>query len=108
MKIKTYSNNLRLVVNTKKNVDVVSFNIFVNVGAKNEGENEHGYAHFLEHMFFKSTKQTSYKDILKRLDDLGVSNNAYTTMKTETAITTINNTVYKINDVLVTLKCSCK
>ena len=80
MKIKTYSNNLRLVVNTKKNVDVVSFNIFVNVGAKNEGENEHGYAHFLEHMFFKSTKQTSYKDILKRLDDLGVSNNAYTTM----------------------------
>ncbi len=80
MKIKTYSNNLRLVVNTKKDVDVVSFNIFVNVGAKDEDENEHGYAHFLEHMFFKSTKNKSYEDILKRLDELGVSNNAYTTM----------------------------
>lgn len=78
MKIKTYPNNLRLVVNTKKDVDVVSCKIFVTVGAMNELENEHGYAHFLEHMFFKSTKNHSAEEILKKLDDLGASKNAYT------------------------------
>lgn len=78
MKIKTYSNNLRLVVNTKKDVDVVSFQLFINAGAKNEKETEYGYAHFLEHMFFKSTKLNSYIEILKKLDDLGVVKNAYT------------------------------
>lgn len=78
MKIKTFSNNLKLVVNTKKDVDVVSFQIFVKSGAKDEKENEYGYAHFLEHMFFKSTKQTKNDVLLKKLDDLGAIKNAYT------------------------------
>lgn len=80
MQIKTYSNNLRLIVNTKKDVDVISFKLFVQAGSNDEGKNEYGYAHFLEHMFFKSTKNHSGEELLKKLDDLGASKNAYTSI----------------------------
>lgn len=80
MKVKTYPNNLRLVVNTKKDVDVISFKIYVTAGAKDEQVNEYGYAHFLEHMFFKSTNKTSTEELLKKLEDLGTLKNAYTSM----------------------------
>lgn len=80
MKIKTYNNGLRLVVNKKNDTDTVSFNILVGVGSKDEDENYLGTAHFLEHMFFKSTKTMSYDEILGKLDELGVSHNAYTSM----------------------------
>ena len=39
MKIKQYSSGLRLVVNYKKDMDIVSFRIFVNVASKDEKEN---------------------------------------------------------------------
>ena len=80
MRVKTYQNNLRMAVNTKKDVDVVSFKIFVTAGAKDEKTSEYGYAHFLEHMFFKSTKRHTGEEILKKLDDLGASKNAYTSV----------------------------
>lgn len=82
MKIKTFNNGLRLVVNTKKDIDIVSFQVFVSSGAKDEKESEHGYAHFLEHMFFKSTEKNSSANILKKLDDLGAVKNAYTGIST--------------------------
>lgn len=80
MQIKTYSNNLRLIINTKKDVDVISFKLFVQAGSNDEGKTEYGYAHFLEHMFFKSTKNHNGEELLKKLDDLGVSKNAYTSI----------------------------
>ena len=80
MKIKKFQNNMRLVVNTKKGVDVVSFKIYVTVGSQNERPSELGFAHFLEHMFFKSTSNHSSTEILKRLDDLGATKNAYTSI----------------------------
>lgn len=77
---KTYSNNLRLAVCQKKDVNVVSFKIIVCTGSKDESNSELGYAHFLEHMFFKSTKYHTSEQILKQLDYLGVSKNAYTSL----------------------------
>ncbi|MBO7527162.1 MAG: insulinase family protein [Clostridia bacterium] len=78
MKTKTYFNNLRLVVNTKKDTNIVSFNIFVGIGSKDDPSGSYGMAHFLEHMFFKSTKTKKYQEILNQLDNMGVSHNAYT------------------------------
>ncbi len=77
---KTYSNNLRLVACQKKDVNIISFKIFVCAGSKDETNDEQGYAHFLEHMFFKSTKNHTTEQILKQLDHLGVSKNAYTSI----------------------------
>lgn len=78
MELKKYSNGLRLIVNENNSTNVVAFKIFVDVGSKDEGVGEFGYAHFLEHMFFRSTKNYKQNESLKLLDGLGVSKNAYT------------------------------
>ena len=43
-----------------------------------EDEENLGTAHFLEHMFFKSTKKYSTKELLTKFDNLGANQNAYT------------------------------
>lgn len=78
MEIKKYDNGLRLVVNTSKNKDIVSFKIFVKAGSMDEDADNLGTAHFLEHMFFKSTNKHSAKELLTTFDYLGANQNAYT------------------------------
>lgn len=78
MNIKQYPSGLRLVVNTKKDLDIVSFRLFVKVASKDENANEYGIAHFLEHMFFKSTKAHSWQTLAKLFDDYGTQKNAFT------------------------------
>lgn len=78
MIIKQYKSGLRLVVKTKKDLDIVSFRIFINAGSVNEQPNEQGLAHFLEHMFFKSTPKYSYQQLAGLFDELGTQKNAYT------------------------------
>lgn len=78
MKIKQYNSGLRLVVNNKDDSEIISFRIFVNVASKDETKEEYGIAHFLEHMFFKSTKEHSYQELANYFDELGTQKNAYT------------------------------
>ena len=78
MKIKQYPSGLRLVVNTKNDLNIVSFKIYVNAGARNESKDEYGLAHFLEHMFFKSTPNYNYQEISALFDGLGTKINAFT------------------------------
>lgn len=56
----------------------------VDTGSRDETEEEHGIAHFIEHVIFKGTKRRKAYHILSRLDDVGGDLNAYTT-KEETA-----------------------
>lgn len=78
MKIKQYKSGLRLVVNNKDDSEIISFRIFVNVASKDETKEEYGIAHFLEHMFFKSTDKHSYQELANLFDELGIQKNAYT------------------------------
>lgn len=78
MKIKNYQSGLRLVVNTKKDIDIVCFKLFINVGSTSESKDEFGLAHFIEHMFFKSTPNYSNQEISSIYDELGTRINAYT------------------------------
>ncbi|MBQ7884735.1 MAG: insulinase family protein [Clostridia bacterium] len=78
MKIKQYKSGLRVVVNTKKDLDIVSFRIFVKAGSCHEKQNQYGVAHFLEHMFFKSTPKHSYQQLSTLFDEMGTQKNAYT------------------------------
>lgn len=59
--------------------------LIINIGSRDETLNEHGVAHFIEHMLFKGTKKRKAYHILSRLEDVGGELNAYTT-KEETAI----------------------
>jgi zinc protease len=73
-------NGLRVMVVKTDYPDVVSVQIPVSVGSRNEVEKgKTGFAHFFEHMMFKGSEkypQDVYADILK---NSGVDNRAYTT-----------------------------
>ena len=59
--------------------------LIINIGSRDETDQEHGIAHFIEHMLFKGTKKRKSFHILSRLEDVGGELNAYTT-KEETAV----------------------
>lgn len=60
----------------------------VNVGARDEEPQEHGLAHFVEHMIFKGTEHHKANYILNRIESVGGELNAYTT-KEETFVYSI-------------------
>ena len=59
--------------------------LIINTGSRDEKHNEHGLAHFIEHVIFKGTRKRKTFHILSRIDDVGGELNAYTT-KEETCI----------------------
>lgn len=80
----TLPNGIRLVHKTVDNM-IAHAGVIINTGSRDEKEEEHGMAHFVEHMLFKGTKKRKTYHILSSLEDRGGELNAYTT-KEETAI----------------------
>lgn len=60
----------------------------VNAGTRDENPEEHGLAHFVEHMLFKGTERHRANYILNRMETVGGELNAYTT-KEETFVYSI-------------------
>ena len=79
-----YKNGVRLVHQLNGSA-VAHFGLIVHTGTREELPEEHGLAHFMEHMFFKGTLKRSAYQIISRLEDVGGEVNAYTT-KEETAL----------------------
>lgn len=77
-------NGIRLVHMQVPNI-VSQCGLIINTGSRDEEPEEHGMAHFIEHMLFKGTTRRKAYHILSRLEDRGGELNAYTT-KEETAI----------------------
>lgn len=82
--IHTLENGIRLVHMQVPNM-VAQCALIVDTGSRDEKEEEHGMAHFIEHMFFKGTIKRKAYHILSRLEDRGGELNAYTT-KEETVV----------------------
>jgi predicted Zn-dependent peptidase len=80
----TLENGIRLVHYPVKGV-VAYCGLIINAGSRDEAIEEHGLAHFIEHMLFKGTRTRKAYHILSYLEDVGGELNAYTT-KEETAI----------------------
>ena len=59
--------------------------VMVKAGTRDEGKNEEGLAHYIEHCLFKGTKNRKSYHILNRLEVIGGELNAYTT-KEETCL----------------------
>lgn len=72
-----FKNKMKLISLPVKS-DLVSIGIFVNIGSRYETKDNHGIAHFLEHMMFKGTKNLTYDKIAEKLDSVGASYNAGT------------------------------
>jgi len=86
MEYQTYilSNGIKLIHKPVKS-PVAHAGIIINTGSRDENEEEHGIAHFIEHMIFKGTKKRKAFHILSRLEDVGGELNAYTS-KEETCV----------------------
>lgn len=73
----TLKNGIR-VVHQPLDREVAHCGLLIGAGSRDEKENEHGLAHFLEHCFFKGTKKRKTFHILSRLDAVGGEINAFT------------------------------
>ena len=80
----TLDNGIRLVHRRIPGL-VAHCGLIINIGSRDESDQQHGIAHFIEHMLFKGTKRRKAYHILSRLEDVGGELNAYTT-KEETAV----------------------
>ena len=56
----------------------VAAGLFYAAGSRWERENEHGAAHFVEHLLFKGTKKRSCKELSREVEGRGGDLNAYT------------------------------
>ncbi len=73
----TLENGIR-IIHKQDTSPVGHCGIIINTGARDELDNEHGMAHFVEHMVFKGTKKRKAYHIISRLEDVGGEINAYT------------------------------
>ncbi len=74
----TFPSGLRLVHLSDKSM-VAHFGVVFGTGSRDELPNEHGIAHFIEHMLFKGTTNRKPYHILSRMEDVGGEIDAYTT-----------------------------
>jgi len=75
---KTLENGLRVVF-VPMDVTSLVVDLLVGAGGKYEKEDEHGLAHFFEHMAFKGTeKRPDPLTLAKELDKIGANYNAFT------------------------------
>lgn len=78
IKVKTYDNGLKLIVNENEYVKSVSIGILVGAGSYKESPTENGISHFIEHVNFKGTKKRTAFQISDEIDCIGAQINAFT------------------------------
>ena len=71
-------NDLSILLETVPGVVSVSVALWIKTGSVNETKDQYGYAHFVEHLLFKGTKNYSAKEIAQMVDRVGGQHNAAT------------------------------
>ena len=82
----TLKNGIRIIHGPSEG-QIAYCGLIVNAGSRDEKENQHGLAHYLEHAIFKGTTKRRSFHILNRLENVGGDINAFTT-KEETCVYT--------------------
>ncbi len=83
----TLDNGIRLI-HQQTDSPVAHLGVLINTGSRDEAEDEHGLAHFIEHSVFKGTKKRRTYHVLSRIEDVGGELNAYTTKEETTLYST--------------------
>lgn len=71
-------NGLRVVIENIDYVNSVSVGLWVENGSRNEGLDNNGISHFIEHMLFKGTNNRTAKEIAECIEGVGGQINAFT------------------------------
>lgn len=74
-------NGLTVITQEMPGFRTVSAGVWVQAGTRNEAPQEHGLAHFLEHMAFKGTRKRSAHRIVEEIEHVGGDLNAATTVE---------------------------
>lgn len=74
----TLANGLVVLAEIDPSAASAAAGFFVRTGARDEARPLMGVSHFLEHMMFKGTSDLSADELNRRFDEIGASNNAYT------------------------------
>jgi predicted Zn-dependent peptidase len=69
---------MRIVTHRMAGLETATVGVFVAAGARAETDNEHGVAHFLEHMAFKGTPTRTPMQIAEEIEGAGGALNAVT------------------------------
>lgn len=72
-------NGVRILTEEIEHVRSVAVGIWVGTGSRNETEGYEGISHFIEHMFFKGTKNRTARQLAESLEAVGGQLNAFTT-----------------------------
>lgn len=80
----TLSSGLRIVLKQEA-MPVCYCGMVIDTGSRDEQPNEHGMAHFVEHLLFKGTQKRRSGHIINLLENVGGELNAYTS-KEETVV----------------------
>lgn len=75
---RTLANGLRVVVSPDRSAPVVAVNLWFDVGSRDEGPGEHGWAHLFEHLMFAGSAHVRSGEHLNALQALGGVVNATT------------------------------
>lgn len=75
---KILKNGIRIVIEKVPHVYSSVVGFWIDIGSKNESNDLRGICHFIEHMFFKGTKNRSALELAQSLEDTGGSLNAFT------------------------------
>lgn len=77
-KIHRLDNGLRLATVSMPHMASVSMGFWTDVGSRHERPDEHGMAHFVEHLLFKGTPTRSAEDISRQIEGIGGSIDGFT------------------------------
>ena len=78
-KVHKLKNNITLILDHTPDSLITKVFVAVGVGSNNEETNQHGMAHFFEHMCFKGTKKyPNHSDLATKTESLGLFSNAFT------------------------------
>ena len=71
------SNGMTLILEKTKS-NSITLGVCVKTGSNNEGKNNKGVSHFIEHMLFEGTKKRTAQEIVREIEGVGGEFNAFT------------------------------
>ena len=87
-------NGIRVVLQQSQS-NVVYCGLMIGAGSAHEQDNEHGIAHFIEHVLFKGTKKRSALDICYGLEHDGGELNAFTSRESTIIYSIVQNSQFE-------------
>lgn len=100
-KVIKLGNNLTVILDYFSHVETVSLGLFMGIGSRIENSINNGICHFLEHMFFKGTKNRNMYQISEEIESKGGFINAWTSKdKTSLYAKVIRNEAMLATDII--------